>query len=436
MKKILFPLAIAIALASCSESVEQPDDIINAAPRLSKYRSVEDAIQIADKVLAAGEVGSRSGIAPKIANCAHIVVGAQTRSGDADTLLYALDIEDDGGFVLVAAHKGVEPIMAIIDSGSYLDSQNQDNEAYQETLNLIKNYVSMQAVADPNGLHVIGDPNKPLPPIFTIAAYYDTIKVNRVHEPVVKVAWNQAWPENIYAPNGVAGCVPVAIGQALATMEKPDKITYTFPERDVNTEILDWKEIKKHLRSGNNNSCVTCTATQSVHNTIGRFIREIGHLANADYYEDGSGTGVISGGYVQSIINKFAGVNPDNSYGSLASLYSEIDSNGGLAIVESSLIGGGAGHAYIADGAKFLEYTVYYHYLKDPSSDVYTREWVKTETTNLIHYNWGWGGSCNGWFNIDAVQPGNASSYDYLNANNSSNYEFNKNSIIFWYYKI
>ncbi|MDE6238948.1 MAG: C10 family peptidase [Muribaculaceae bacterium] len=436
MKKILFLLALAMAFASCSESVEQPKDILNESPRLSKYRSVEDAIEIAGKVLATEDVGSRSGVALKSVDCAHIIVGAQTRSGDADTLLYALDIEDDGGFVLVAAPKGVEPIMAIIDSGSYSDYENQDNEAYQETLNLIKNYVSTQSASGTNGLPLIPDPDLPLLPIFKVLEYYDTIKVNRVHEPLVEVAWAQRWPENIYAPNGVAGCVPVAIAQALATMEKPDYITYTFPEKDIDAETLNWKEIKKHKHSSEAYWCTECSATQSIHNTIGRIIREIGHLANCEYADDGKSS-VVTGMYIEDIINKYTGIKPYDRQGVLSSLFSDIDYYGGLAIVDYRRLGNiKLGHTFIADGTKNIEYTIIRHYLDDSDSNVYNTEYIIHEKTNLIHYNWGWGGSCNGWFNLDAVQPRNATEYDFSYEFNYSSNVYDKSTILYWYYKI
>lgn len=431
MKKLLFPLAFAVALASCSEAVETLNEDLNQTPgTYSKYRSVTDALQIADNVLSAGNVGARSGAKLKNAACAHVILGDQARSGEADTLLYALDIENDGGFVLVAAPKEVEPIMAIIDSGSYADSDNQNNEAYQQTLNLIKNYVSA------NGLIGGGQiPDRPLPPIFQLVEYYDTVKVNRVHEPAVEVAWNQGWPENIYAPNNIAGCVPVAIAQTLATMEKPSNITYTFPDRDIDSEILDWKEIKKHKRSANYYWCDDCSASQAVHNTIGRVIREIGHLANASYLE--TATSVVTGAYIEEIVYKFANVKPYKKHGTLTSLFYDIDGSGGMAIVDYRLMDNHVeGHAFIADGTRNIEYTIVRHYLEDPSSKDYITEIIRSEKTNLIHYNWGWGGSCNGWFNLNAVQPGNAVEYDHFYEYNASGYEFDKNTILYWYYKI
>lgn len=430
MKKLLFPL-IAIAIVSCSESIEVPNDSLNQSScSQSKYRSVEDAIQIADKVLAAGNVGARSGAKLKNAAYAHIIIGDQTRSNESDTLLYALDTENGEGFVLVAASKGVEPIMAIIDTGSFSDSENQNNEAYQQTLELIKNYVSV------NGSIGGGQfPDRPLPPIFQLVEYYDTVKVKRVHEPSVEVAWNQDWPENIYAPNKIAGCVPVAIAQTLATMEKPNNITYTFPNRDINSEILNWKEIKKHKRSEDYYWCDDCSASQSVHNTIGRFVREIGQQVDADYSSP-----VVTTAYTalsKPVIYKYTGVYPNSEGNSLESLYRNIDDNGGMAIVDYRVLNNYVdGHALIADGTRNIQYTITRHYLEEPTSKDYITEVVKSEKTNLIHYNWGWGGNCNGWFNLNAVKPGNAVEYDYPDEINTSGHEFDKNLISFWYYKL
>ena len=55
--------------------------------------------------------------------------------------------------------------------------------------------------------------------------------------------------------------------------------------------------------------------------------------------------------------------------------------------------------------------------------------------TELIHYNWGWAGNCNGWFNLSSVTPMNAVEYDYPDEVNFTTNDFSKESIIYWYYK-
>lgn len=92
-----------------------------------------------------------------------------------------------------------------------------------------------------------------------------------------------------------------------------------------------------------------------------------------------------------------------------------------------------SGHAFIADGTKNIKYQIIRYQLED---DVYVSSFLKNEVTELIHYNWGWGGSCNGWFNLKAVDPSSAAEYDNPSEFNYSGYIFDKNSIISWYYKI
>ena len=164
MKKVIFTAAVALSLAACSQQsdfdVKLPE---NASKTISVNRSSDEAILIANQVLSAGDIASRGGSYQKRATKVHAVLGDQSRSGSADTLLYAVDVEDNGGFILVAAPKSAEPIMAIIDEGSFCDPENFNNEPYQETLDQIKNYV-----ASKNKIILEIDTTKvPLIPFFT-----------------------------------------------------------------------------------------------------------------------------------------------------------------------------------------------------------------------------------------------------------------------------
>lgn len=438
MKKYFLSLIVLITMVSCSDreclgpvkTTDNPVKTTDNKVAYSRLRSIDEALSIADKILGTNRIDSRSAVKLKGAGAVHVILADRSRSSDADTLLYALDVEGDGGFVLVAAPNSVEPIMAIVDNGSFSESLDSKNEAYQITIDLIKDYVSSKSIGGGTGVF---EPVRP--PIFQLYEYYDTVNINRVNAPSVAVAWNQSWPENTYAPNGVAGCVPVAIAQALSVMEKPSNISYSFPGRDINNESLDWIEIKKHKQSSSSyTGCVLCSASQATHKTIGRFVREIGHLANANYATDGSGTGVVTGKYIEDIIYKYSGIRPYSKNNSLSSLFSDIDFNGGVAIVDYRFMGNNnSGHAFIADGTKNIKYQIIRYQLED---DVYVSSFLKNEVTELIHYNWGWGGSCNGWFNLKAVDPSSAAEYDNPSEFNYSGYIFDKNSIISWYYKI
>ena len=426
MKKVIFTAAVALSLAACSQQsdfdVKLPE---NASKTISVNRSSDEAILIANQVLSAGDIASRGGSYQKRATNVHAVLGDQSRSGSADTLLYAVDVEDNGGFILVAAPKSAEPIMAIIDEGSFCDPENFNNEPYQETLDQIKNYV-----ASKNKIILEIDTTKvPLIPFF----YRDTIDIRRTHEPAIKVAWNQKWPENIYTPNKVAGCVPVAIAQMLSAFEVPASINYTYPNHDIPNEFLNWSEIKKHKHSYiYDNFCLECYTTASSHNTLARIIRQLGYLANADY-SDPEATKVDRGKYIEDIIYNLTSKRPYSKHQSLANLFSFINNNGGAAIVDFLFKNDShIAHAFIADGTQYVNYQILRYEMGNGGYEPVVEKEILTE---LIHYNWGWAGNCNGWFNLSSVTPMNAVEYDYPDEVNFTTNDFSKESIIYWYYK-
>lgn len=68
----------------------------------------------------------------------HIVISDVSRSSLCDTLFYAFDIESEGGFIMIAAPKCVEPILAIVEGGSFDNPDNDENDSYQFVVENIK----------------------------------------------------------------------------------------------------------------------------------------------------------------------------------------------------------------------------------------------------------------------------------------------------------
>ena len=101
MKKLVFTAAVALSLAACSQQSDFDVEIPDASSKtMSVNRSADEAILIANQVLSAGDIASRGESYQKRATKVHAVLGDQSRSGCADTLLYAVDVENDGGFIL------------------------------------------------------------------------------------------------------------------------------------------------------------------------------------------------------------------------------------------------------------------------------------------------------------------------------------------------
>ena len=125
---LLSVAAMAVMLPACSDQSEIPvtqDD--KTVRSVCIIRSVDAAASLANKIFASSDPESRSAIAKADRNSVHVITSVTSRSGASDTLLYAVD-NADGGFALIAAPYNVEPVLAIIDEGSYTDPENLTNE--------------------------------------------------------------------------------------------------------------------------------------------------------------------------------------------------------------------------------------------------------------------------------------------------------------------
>ena len=421
--KICINLIILLLLVGCThdESIHYQETIKSSA---SKTRSIEDAINIANDII--NNIPSRSNNL-KISSV-HTILSDQSRATRPDTLIYAIDIENNGGFILIAAPKNIEPILAVIDEGSYEDPANLENEAYQVTLSQLKQIITVQAEIIPPSI-----PIGPLDPILKPHEYWDTLTTHQFFSGgKVEVAWNQRYPENIYAPNKIAGCVPVAIAQILTYLEYPKSINYTFPNCDITSENLNWNEIKKHKRSVRNLSenCADCKALNETHYTIGRLVREIGHVANAQYGH--SATSATSIGTMDALLY-FTDKIEYLYYSNPSELFNRLKSDGGISLIIASGFDSNknlSAHAWVADDTNTTTKKIT-HYLYNLSTKSYDIVEQKYEEIKLIHYNWGWGGNCNGYFNISIYDSGKGANYDYKDLPNPSSFEFDNKEFFY-----
>jgi PBP1b-binding outer membrane lipoprotein LpoB len=144
MKKtiVYFALLFALVLVGCST---QQDEVLkideNQQSSTFKFRSISEAIDIAKKATSLLPSSSRSSITVDEKNVIVIRSTTNSRSGEADTLLYAINNEGGEGFTLVSAPQNVEPIIAITENGSYGSVETEQNENFQYALSAAKDYV-------------------------------------------------------------------------------------------------------------------------------------------------------------------------------------------------------------------------------------------------------------------------------------------------------
>ena len=406
MKKIFSFLLSLVLLVSCSNENEVLDFAHEPADNpASTIRTPDEALALAKQALNLGTTKSRSGL--KLSKSNIVVVGSNplSRGEASDTVIYAVNSEDNNGFVLVAAPRTCpNPILGIAENGSY-------NESVSENENF--NYFMEQArayAARPNP----SDSTITIMPAYIEKVYYCPLK-NNVHP---EVEWGEKWPENTFCNNGLAGCVPVAIAQTLAFFEYPNGINISFPGAKVSHQTLHWSELKKHTHAGlpQNPSLSdmmghfdSCTASVEIHDELATLVRQLGVLTETEYTEFVSNSQDNGFATTKSLLNgmnlKYStGTNPEELY----NLFSEKEKAGKhIALLYGVDKAKNRKHTWLSDDF-MLGGTIVEYYERG------TGQLVKTEdrTSKYLRMNWGWAGLCNGYFLLNVFNP--TERYDIL----------------------
>lgn len=292
----------------------------------------------------------------------------RTESGMAGA--YAFNF--DGGFVIVAANDLSSPILGYSDQGSFDYDTAPDGLLFMmsehmrgiETLVAQKHAASCDVVERWQNLETYGvmHPDRGAP----------------VVDFLVKLRWNQEAPYNMYAPGGCpTGCVATAMAQLMKYWEWPIQGTgehsYNAPGygpqyANFGETTYDWANMIETYGSG--------APTPEQKEAVAVLMYHCGVSVNMTYEPDGSGAysadvpGAISSyfSYSDHATHITKGSNYDEW---IALLKSNIDQRIPLYYSGQSAQGG---HAFICDGY---------------------------DVDDLFYFNWGWGGSSNGFFLID-----------------------------------
>lgn len=374
MKKIIFPLLVTI-LSFTFTSCHKEDRYIGPLPTDNyNNRTEKEAIDIANNIVTLSK--SRADESLAIENIKTIT----SIESNSIPLIYVINYENDGGYALVSASKSGIDVLGYSDNGNLDLDEVSENENFNYFLDVAKQYVI--------STFGIGDfvPNPELPKTITSEIF-----------PKLQVEWGQSYPEGIYCPNKIAGCVQTAMAQIMSYIEFPKSIEINYPGADVAVQLLNWENIKKHKKSTSNSQSVInqhlsdCEADESTHNAIGRLCRQLGYL-NFAYYYSNSTTASSDEAYItfKSLcpnykFTDFVGFNSDFN-----NLFDSLFEHNGIAYVRGKDLKAG-GHAWVCDGARRIQTT--YTSIKSDGSKT-------TVTTNeyYYHYNWGWNGKANGYF--------------------------------------
>ena len=279
----------------------------------------------------------------------------------------------DGGFVIVAADDSSSPILGYSDQGIF------DFDNAPDGLRFMLDEISrgITTVVEQGGT-ASGDIICRWKNLETCGVMHPDRNFPVVG-PLVQLKWNQDYPYNMYAPGGCpTGCVATAMAQLMKYWEWPVKGTgehsyyamgYGEQYANFGETTYDWGNMIENYVMG--------SPTQEQKEAVATLMYHCGVSVNMMYEPDGSGAFSPD---VPVSINTYFSYSDQATYISkaghtydewIALLKSNIDQHIPLYYSGQSSEGG---HAFVCDGY---------------------------DNDGLFYFNWGWGGSSNGFFLID-----------------------------------
>lgn len=300
---------------------------------------------------------------------------SSTENSLPDTLLYIVNFSDNGGFAVLSANTILDvPVLCVTESGSLSEddfvkaisfiqnaqkfkaAQNED----EEFISIGKVFVPITIMSYATALIDFGKPQ-------IIASIYRYDVLTKI-EPFLKTRWDQFYPYNIFLnnPKMPAGCVAIATAQILA-------------HNEIGKDNYNWTLLKTVGNINNYNESGEAKIM------VSDFIQEVGNYENCRirYNIDGSG-GWADG--AKRTFNNFRYKNVRKYYGFEKADKTRVNSHlsyGRPLYMDGS--GGGFGHAWVIDGI-----------LVRNKVNKLSDQFIKRE--ELYHINWGWGGTCNGYY--------------------------------------
>lgn len=204
--------------------------------------------------------------------------------------MYVVNFDNDNGFAIVPCDENAEDIIAVVPQGNYDPGLAVDNDGFNFYMAAAADYLSTLPTIERDTIGPL--PLIPTDSIQPPAPGKDEILWHFKGGPVMNQKWGQRHPYGWHCPNGVSGCVATAIATAMAYFHFQDGVSktmvYTYPERDIDSQEINWTEVLRHKKSKPYYNALvddTCYAENKdySHKTIARICRQIGKDAGSKY---------------------------------------------------------------------------------------------------------------------------------------------------------
>lgn len=234
--------------------------------------------------------------------------------------------------------------------------------------------------------------------------------------PLLSTRWNQHSPYNNQCNNHVAGCGTIALAQLMNY--------YRYPSNPMSEGVnFSWNNISSE------NSASISAFVKRVYDVIGTE-----HVLNWVFTRPGNmEDGIRDFGYNVTVADH-------NTYRVESELIQHrrpvimLGNDWDMSILPGSLEYLGKSHYWICDGIKKTTMKRLYVFTEwQPNSDgIFVPGWYSKDNPDVqggsvylkFHMNWGWGGSCDGWYSGDVINT-TTGEYDYnYNGYNEKDHEF------------
>ena len=394
----------------------------------------EKALKVAERVLSASST--------KAAGSLHIIWDGETATTKADTEAPAFYVvgRDGGGFVIVAGNDNVRPVLALSYDNKFAVEGMPENVRWW--MERIKEYsrTAPEATPEVKAQWEAFEETKSL--IYPEAGIHDEFLKSRT------VQWNQDSPANLFSPKvkignvdyqAVCGCVPLAVSEIMTWFGWPEKghgkadsyrygfrynnnqtVNVEMPENDLTIPEYELEQgtTFSYLWEGlqalklPEDFDAHASADDDLGKNLGQLLFDVGTLLQVQY-------GVSTGGDLELLVSElcdhmdyskkaierritdgYSMIQWDQMLKEEVTLHPLYYGGYSYSSPANPNVGTG-GHAYVLDG--YATYTSQNH------------------SEQVFHFNFGWGGTCNGYYSSDyqhvVIKEGREYNFDtYMSA--------------------
>lgn len=332
--------------------------------------SVETAIAISKNFMPSA---SKSGINAEIKSISSI------KNSNDQEKIHVLNFAN-GGFMLVSSDNRSVPVLAFSDEGEF----NFNENTAPATKMWINQYLRQLDYIEENNVQATEQIQQLWADMLNGNYQSSTKKVDQL----VLTKWNQDWPYNMFTPehpegnNGhtYTGCVATTMAQIMKYWEYPDTakgvVNYhwgDYYEVDLNKESYDYSLMPNFFMPN---------STQQQKEEVARLMFHCGIAVRMDYGHESSGSQTVYAWQAFKENFKYR----SGSYFTYKETMSDAewkfrlkyDLDLGRPIMYAGVSEEEGGHAFLCDGYR---------------------------DTSFFRFNWGWGGSKDGFYYLDKINP-------------------------------